>query len=312
MTCALTLLSRKESAPGGRELCRGPGKNRTNDRRAAGEAAGQDTGAAQVSTKALGVPEGTDRAAARVIPTEEQTPAQRAKAAEYAKAGAELVLIEGNLEIQGETGTMHARGARIGDRIIASVNDEGATWEQIARHEAKHRYFEQHPDAVQQEWERVTGYMDADSVEEWLAYYAGKYAALGDIVDIAYIQEEALCDLAAEIETGKATEKDYRALETVKAREKSLAERRQTHYTGSTNDQARFNVSEEELPDIIQKGSGIRWDNGKTLRLGKREYAAVTSRISTRYYYRIRGTKEHSLLTGRQTERIHSIMCICT
>lgn len=188
------------------------------EERAAGEAAGQDTGAAQVSTKALGVPEGTDRAAARVIPTEEQTPAQRAKVAEYAKAGAELVLIEGNLEIQGETGTMHARGARIGDRIIASVNDEGATWEQIARHEAKHRYFEQHPDAVQQEWERVTGYMDADSVEEWLAYYAGKYAALGDIVDIAYIQEEALCDLAAEIETGKATEKDYRALETVKER----------------------------------------------------------------------------------------------
>ena len=188
------------------------------EERAAGEAAGQDTGAAQVSTKALGVPEGTDRATARVIPTEEQTPAQRAKVAEYAKAGAELVLIEGNLEIQGETGTMHARGARIGDRIIASVNDEGATWEQIARHEAKHRYFEQHPDAVQQEWERVTGYMDADSVEEWLAYYAGKYAALGDIVDIAYIQEEALCDLAAEIETGKATEKDYRALETVKER----------------------------------------------------------------------------------------------
>lgn len=188
------------------------------EERAAGEAAGQDTGAAQVSTKALGVPEGTDRATARVIPAEEQTPAQRAKVAEYAKAGAELVLIEGNLEIQGETGTMHARGARIGDRIIASVNDEGATWEQIARHEARHRYFEQHPDAVQQEWERVTGYMDADSVEEWLAYYAGKYAALGDIVDIAYIQEEALCDLAAEIETGKATEKDYRALETVKAR----------------------------------------------------------------------------------------------
>ena len=59
--------------------------------------------------------------------------------AEYAKAGAELVLIEGNLEIQGEAGTMHARGARIGDRIIASVNDEGATWEQIARHEEKHR-----------------------------------------------------------------------------------------------------------------------------------------------------------------------------
>lgn len=188
------------------------------EERSSGEAAGQDTGAAQVSTKALGVPEGTDRATARVIPAEEQTPAQRAKVAEYAKAGAELVLIEGNLEIQGETGTMHARGARIGDRIIASVNDEGATWEQIARHEAKHRYFEQHPDAVQQEWERVTGYMDADSVEEWLAYYAGKYAALGDIVDIAYIQEEALCDLAAEIETGKATEKDYRALETVKER----------------------------------------------------------------------------------------------
>lgn len=188
------------------------------EERAAGEAAGQDTGAAQVSTKALGVPEGTDRATARVLTAEEQTPAQRAKAAEYAKAGAELVLIEGNLEIQGETGTMHARGARIGDRIIASVNDEGATWEQIARHEAKHRYFEQHPDAVQQEWERVTGYMDADSVEEWLAYYAGKYAALGNIVDIAYIQEEALCDLAAEIETGKATEKDYRALETVKER----------------------------------------------------------------------------------------------
>lgn len=255
------------------------------EERAAGEAAGQDTGAAQVSTKALGVPEGTDRATARVIPAEEQTPAQRAKVAEYAKAGAELVLIEGNLEIQGETGTMHARGARIGDRIIASVNDEGATWEQIARHEAKHRYFEQHPDAVQQEWERVTGYMDADSVEEWLAYYAGKYAALGDIVDIAYIQEEALCDLAAEIETGKATERDYRALETVKAREKSLAERRQTHYTGSTNDQARFSVSEEELPDIIRKGAGIRWNGGRAIKLGKSEYAAVTSHISTRYYY---------------------------
>ncbi len=478
------------------------------EERSSGEAAGQDTGAAQVSTKALGVPEGTDRAAARVIPAEEQTPAQRAKVAEYAKAGAELVLIEGNLEIQGETGTMHARGARIGDRIIASVNDEGATWEQIARHEAKHRYFEQHPDAVQQEWERVTGYMDADSIEEWLAYYAGKYAALGDIVDIAYIQEEALCDLAAEIETGKATERDYRALETVKTRtedrrmgmtgrysiidiqgendnygsgvlldtnifdgvkrnhwgavlgnfvyqnlagkeltlhdengntetvylaresdrvrkdgaksshkvidkltgyrgnetrakaivqldevlatskhkettdehshqwldengwetrttylqdsngniyevtvniadgrrgrilydvsrvhridkksgsgkhtatgesqrsryqepgtgrtqseatKNSVAEKTRSVKTRfaiadvaetrggrPTSDQAKFSVSEEELPDIIQKGSGIRWDNGKTLRLGKREYAAVTSRISTRYYY---------------------------
>ncbi len=205
------------------------------EERSSGEAAGQDTGAAQVSTKALGVPEGTDRATARVIPAEEQTPAQRARVAEYAKAGAELVLIEGNLEIQGETGTMHARGARIGDRIIASVNDEGATWEQIARHEAKHRYFEQHPDAVQQEWEQVTGYMDADSIEEWLAYYAGKYAALGDIVDIAYIQEEALCDLAAEIETGKATEKDYRALETVKARaQKNTAQtgRTKTSFSG--------------------------------------------------------------------------------
>lgn len=210
--------------PGGRgtRVAEGAAHERSGagaaEERSSGEAAGQDTGAAQVSTKALGVPEGTDRATVRVIPAEEQTPAQRAKVTEYAKAGAELVLIEGNLEIQGETGTMHARGARIGDRIIASVNDEGATWEQIARHEAKHRYFELHPDAVQQEWERVTGYMDADSVEEWLAYYAGKYAALGDIVDIAYIQEEALCDLAAEIETGKATEKDYRALETVKER----------------------------------------------------------------------------------------------
>ena len=44
MTCALTLLSRKESAPGGRELRRGPGKNRTNDRRAGGEAAGGGQG----------------------------------------------------------------------------------------------------------------------------------------------------------------------------------------------------------------------------------------------------------------------------
>lgn len=226
------------------------------EERSSGEAAGQDTGAAQVSAKALGVPEGTDRATARVLTAEEQTPEQRAKVAEYAKAGAELVLIEGNLEIQGETGTMHARGARIGDRIVVSVNDEGATWEQIARHEAKHRYFEQHPDAVQQEWEQVTGYMDADSIEEWLAYYAGKYAALGDIVDIAYIQEEALCDFAAEIETGKATEKDYRALETVKERAQKNTAQAGSRASIAESEKGRYVQADRQ---VLQGDDPGRW-----------------------------------------------------
>lgn len=226
------------------------------EERSSGEAAGQDTGAAQVSAKALGVPEGTDRATARVLTAEEQTPEQRAKVAEYAKAGAELVLIEGNLEIQGETGTMHARGARIGDRIVVSVNDEGATWEQIARHEAKHRYFEQHPDAVQQEWEQVTGYMDADSIEEWLAYYAGKYAALGDIVDIAYIQEEALCDLAGGVETGKATEKDYRALETVKERAQKNTAQAGSRASIAESEKGRYVQADRQ---VLQGDDPGRW-----------------------------------------------------
>lgn len=195
------------------------GRARPAQSRSAGAAEGQNTGTAEkVSAKTLGLEDGTERATARRIHADRLTAEQKAKVQEYANDGAELVLIEGMLEIQGDAGTAFARGAQTGDRIIASVSDPGASWEQIARHEAKHRYFQKHPGALQQEWDQVTSYMSQEDIDRWLAAYAEQYAALSDDITVEYLMEEALCDLAADIDYLEATEAGYEALEEVKGR----------------------------------------------------------------------------------------------
>lgn len=176
-------------------------------------------GAAQrQSARALGIPEGTDRPTARVITTAEQTEAQRKLTQECAADGLELIIIEGTLELQGELQTGKARGARIRNRIIATVSSKGATLEQIVAHERRHKYFEDHPEALAEEWKNYVAHLPAEALDEWMAGYAGRYAYLGDAVDEAYIIEEMLCDMAAGIQGYEATEAGYKALEQVRAR----------------------------------------------------------------------------------------------
>lgn len=195
------------------------GRARPAQSGSSGAVESQNTGTAEkVSAKTLGLEDGTERATARRIHADRLTAEQKAKVQEYANDGAELVLIEGMLEIQGDAGTAFARGAQTGDRIIASVSDPSTSWEQIARHEAKHRYFRKHPGALQREWDQVTSYMSQEDIDRWLAAYAEQYAALSDDVTVEYLMEEALCDLAADIDYLEATEAGYEALEEVQGR----------------------------------------------------------------------------------------------
>lgn len=195
------------------------GRARPAQSGSSGAVESQNTGTAEkVSAKTLGLEDGTERATARRIHADRLTAEQKAKVQEYANDGAELVLIEGMLEIQGDAGTAFARGAQTGDRIIASVSDPSTSWEQIARHEAKHRYFRKHPGALQREWDQVTSYMSQEDIDRWLEAYAEQYAALSDDVTVEYLMEEALCDLAADIDYLEATEAGYEALEEVQGR----------------------------------------------------------------------------------------------
>lgn len=227
------------------------GRARPAQGRAAGEAAGKNTGTAEkVSARNLGLEDGTDRASARIIQADRMTEEQRAKVQEYANAGAELVLIEGYLEIQAEAGTTIARGAQFGDRIIASVSDPGATWEQIARHEAKHRYFRQHPDALQQEWDLYTSHLSAEEINRWLAAYAEQYAALSDEITVEYLMEEALCDWAADIDYTDASPAGYEALETVRENVQKNTAREGGRY--SLSDRIALGSSEDERYQILK------------------------------------------------------------
>ena len=42
-------------------------------------------------------------------------------------------------------------------------------------------------------------------------------------------------------------------------------------------------VGLNDIKDVVRKGIGIKWNNGNTIKLERKEYAAVTSRISTQY-----------------------------
>ena len=48
---------------------------------------------------------------------------------------------------------------------------------------------------------------------------------------------------------------------------------------------SKMSVELDDLKYNIHKESGIMWNGGSTIKLSKSEYAAVVSRISTRYYY---------------------------
>lgn len=48
---------------------------------------------------------------------------------------------------------------------------------------------------------------------------------------------------------------------------------------------AKTSMELDDLVDNIRKAPGIKWNGGMAIKLSRSEYAAVTSRISTRYYY---------------------------
>lgn len=92
--------------------------------------------------------------------------------------------------------------------------------------------------------------MSQEDIDLWLAAYAEQYAALSDEITVEYLMEEALCDLAADIDYLDPTEAGYQALEEVQTRGQKNTAREGGRY--SLSDKIALGSSEDERYQILK------------------------------------------------------------
>ena len=89
--------------------------------------------------------------------------------------------------------------------------------------------------------------------------------------------QKSLPKTEAEIDETQQVEQADRDLETVEMQSSQETD------VDTNADTDYDNIGLNDIKDVVKKGVGIKWNNGNVLKLGREEYAAVVSRISTEY-----------------------------
>lgn len=147
----------------------------------------------KISTKALGIANGSTTGTVRLVKSGE-TEATRAAAKLAEENGVKLVLFgDGNLRVKNKNGAyVEARGMKIGDTIYCRADHARYTAEQLTRHEIGHKWIadgEVNVDAVKEKLaERFT--------PEELDHLAGMYIDAYGSTELTAneVWEEAICD----------------------------------------------------------------------------------------------------------------------
>ncbi len=242
----------------------------------------------KVSTASLGIGGGSTKASIRLVTGGETTSTKAAK--QLAKErGLRLVLFAGdNLSIRQADGTVvSVRGMYVsGDRVFVRVDHPRYTADQLMRHEAGH-------DAV------AKGEVDIEAVKGRLAeLYGEDYAEnIAKMYEQAYrgsdisaegVWEECICDSLGDMNVFDDTEAAKIAeefLPRVKQAAQDVRGKNGTTRAPPSASEAKASMELDDLADNIHKAPGIKWNGGRAIELSRSEYAAVTSRISTRYHY---------------------------
>lgn len=180
--------------------------------------------------------------------------------------------------------TDSVRGYISGDKVYVRADHPVYTADQIMRHEAGHAKI-------------ASGEIDPDTVRERIGRkYGGKHmTALSGLYTAAYegsgmtcdeIWEEVICDALGDMNIFRTYEVgDVVDILLNEVGESAETEAYSARGPPDVDGADRMSMEVEDLLPIIRKAPGIKWNGGRPLELSKSEYAAVTSRISTRYYY---------------------------
>ena len=195
-------------AAAGRTDAAGPGGQ---EREVAGQKKNADSDE-RVSTQELGIGNGTDRKALRVIRPEQLTQEQREVKAELRKQGITLTFVEGHIELTGrDQATHYAKGVCVKQKnAIVVRTDAKMPWQKIVKHEAQHMAFAKNPALLDQTWRKFLAHMEMAEIERWIAGYAERYGGLYDAADLEGLIEEALCDVAAEVDAPAVSQRYWK------------------------------------------------------------------------------------------------------
>ena len=166
----------------------------------------------RVSAQELGIGNGTDRKALRVIRPEQLTQEQREVKAELRKQGITLTFVEGHIELTGrDQATHYVKGVCVKQKnAIVVRTDAKMPWQKIVKHEAQHMAFAKNPALLDQTWRKFLAHMEMAEIERWIAGYAERYGGLYDAADLEGLIEEALCDVAAEVDAPAVSQRYWK------------------------------------------------------------------------------------------------------
>lgn len=147
----------------------------------------------KISTKALGIANGSTTGTVRLVKSGE-TEATRAAAKLAEENGVKLVLFGGgNLHVKNKNGAyVEARGMKIGDTIYCRVDHSRYTAEQLTRHEIGHKWIadgEVNVDAVR---EKLSERFTPEELDHLAGMYIDAYGSTELTADEVW--EEAICD----------------------------------------------------------------------------------------------------------------------
>lgn len=162
-----------------------------------------------VSARELGIGNGTERKTLRVIRPEALTQEQRAEKERLREKGITLTFVEGRIELVGpDDATRYAKGVCVKQKnAIVVRTDAQMPWQKIVRHEEQHAEFDQNPQLLATRWNEFVYHLETEQIDRWVAGYAERYGGLYDAANLDALIEEALCDVAADIEAPEATER---------------------------------------------------------------------------------------------------------
>ena len=270
-------ISAVESRTGGNQV------RQEQSRPADPEAASLTYGEA-VSTASLGIGKGSDKATIRVV-TGGDTADTRAAKQLAKERGLRLTLfVGGNLNINGES----VRAYITGDRAFVRADHPDFTSAQLMRHEAGHDMIAKGEIDPQTVRERIAERFGGEHLDHVTQMYIEAYAGSG--LTAEEVWEEVICDSLGDMNIFSETASEDAARELLTATKAASADakaetRRGPPAATGTDAGGKMSVELNDLADNIQKGSGIRWNGGRPITLSKSEYAAVVSRISSRYHY---------------------------
>lgn len=162
-----------------------------------------------VSARELGIGNGTERKTLRVIRPEALTQEQRAEKDRLREKGITLTFVEGRIELVGpDDATRYAKGVCVKQKnAIVVRTDAQMPWQKIVRHEEQHEEFNRNPQLLATRWNEFVDHLETEQIDRWVAGYAERYGGLYDAANLDALIEEALCDVAADIEAPEATER---------------------------------------------------------------------------------------------------------